>query len=109
MKLKTLKDLKIIEVVGYERPMNDEEDNLPTKFLNGSVELYELRQEAIKWIKEHDWIYDAENDKGHDVPKELELTHVDKEFQTICKWIKMFFNITKEDLKEGDINVQKNK
>ncbi len=60
---------------------------------------FRLKQEAIKWIKEHDWIYDAENDKGHDLPDELNLTHVDKEFQIICKWIKHFFNISEEDLK----------
>ena len=78
-KLKTLKDIK--EVGDWEH----------------IVRVKDLRQEAIKWVEEHDWIYDAENDKGHKVPDELELTHVDKEFQAICNWIKHFFNISEDD------------
>ncbi len=104
MKLKTLKDLEkySFSVEGHTCPVcNLGCGGHELNYCDcEGVEIKNLKQEAIKWIKEHDWIYDAENDEGHDLPEELTLTHVDKEFKFICFWIKHFFNITEEDLKE---------
>ena len=84
MKLKTLKDLNL----------NNLSQSLePIKF---DVEK-ELKQEAIRWVKEHDWV-DSDIIRK-DFPEELESTHEERDFQIICKWIIYFFNITKKDLK----------
>ena len=69
MKLKTLKDLEIVDA--YE--------------FNGKDEvLKEIKKEAIKWVKELRKPLHMED--KYDVPE-------------VIDWIKNFFNITEEDLK----------
>ncbi|KKN27756.1 hypothetical protein LCGC14_0861060 [marine sediment metagenome] len=82
MKLKTLKDLI------YE----GEGDELTSQFIK------ELKQEAIKWVKDIDLqLKEFEHMQGQVVKNEF----VDKVQGLIAtrEWIKHFFNIIEEDLK----------
>lgn len=88
-KLKTLKDIE-------EGEMNDTEEISPGKYRDvycvPAVSRKELRQEAIKWIK------------NINLNKELVfadciLCQNTDERSFVRGWIKHFFNITKEDLK----------
>lgn len=75
MKLKTLKDLQ------------KEADELSF----GGYTIDTLRGEAIKWIKEM---------KNSDIYSETEQGIFESNFN-VQEWIKHFFNITEEDIKNG--------
>ena len=110
--LKTLKNLNVILNTNYYP------DKKLTKLTN-LVPIYDLRQEAIKWIKElireinfknkqiDDWnnIFRSSQRKNI-LPHEANLTEKKENFlKQIGKidsqilWIKHFFNITDEELK----------
>ena len=55
------------------------------------VSLKELKAEAVKWVKE---ITREKYEDINDVPKEVVITALAKD------WIKHFFNLTSEDLKD---------
>lgn len=73
IELKTLKDIR------FFTPGNKTEKSLGNKSIKS-----ELRQEAIKWVKELDTCC---NDKGFASEEEIQ------------KWIKHFFNIEEKELK----------
>ena len=84
MKLKTLKDLEIVQ--------------------DGHYYLQDLKQEAIKWIKhiEKD-IEEIEEElfkrRSKSPLVRVSLSDIPQGFRDQITWIKMFFNITEEDLK----------
>jgi len=69
--LKTIKDLK--KRIYYLDEIKDVSERI-------SIDEKDLRQEAIKWIKS--------------------LNNYDNENMEVKKWIRYFFNITEEELKE---------
>ena len=75
--LKTLKDLK-----GFFLPYEQERHE-------DGVEREELRQEAIKWIN----VVKTDNNKNDEDSEEFAE-------EQLNKWIKLFFNITDEELKK---------
>ena len=63
---------------------------------NGQISIKELRQEAIKWIKNIE-IEDTSGD-GY-----FEFVWINGEMvSNLSDWIKRFFNITEEDLKVSE-------
>ena len=96
MELKTLKDLNLIPIVHQE--WNSPDDAPPI-----SIDLKpikeDLRQEAIKWIKEF------EEYKRRECGEEMCGCHYgdgkigNGSQEEIMDWIKHFFNITEDDLK----------
>jgi len=80
MKLKTLKDLKLIELIGADRDVKQI-----------------IKAEAIKWVKPYDWGSFwkwCRKVKGFDYEnKNIRIAFF------IEAWIEYFFNITEEDLK----------
>lgn len=94
-KLKTLKNLEIWELRRYF----DSGQRLFKTFEHGYSES-DLRQEAIKWIKELDY---AMRHEGKRMPEALcPFSHI-KDWQghtgSIIVFIRYFFNITEEELK----------
>ena len=75
MKLKTLKDLK--RDVPLTTPTS-------SSLLQGVLLETELKAEAVKWVKE----FEPDHEKG-DI--------------TCLTWIKHFFNLTEEEIKDGNI------
>ena len=71
--LKTIKDLK--KRIYYLDEIKDVSERI-------SIDEKDLRQEAIKWIKS--------------------LNNYDNENMEVKKWIRYFFNITEEELKEQE-------
>ena len=85
--LKTLKDIKIRKPKAFELP-----------YLDWYKE--ELKQEAIKWIKEFDKNILKSSDDANCPYCERRLGRPGNEEMLIrIVWIKHFFNITDEDLK----------
>ncbi len=89
--LKTLKDLEREDKV-YSM------DTLEFKRKDSIVYMSDLRQEAVKWIKEF-------SEPDHEFVKDHSLT-IDgirfgnyEELEKVKNWIKHFFNITDEELK----------
>ena len=76
MKLKTLKDLELMK--GWQSTLKDNEMFIKKR----------LKEEAIKWIKKYE-----KDRRGHDAE-----SHVVTGIDSMNRWIKHFFNITKEDL-----------
>jgi len=76
--VKTLKDLKCVcyECNEYPKTTSCKQQKLPS-----AVNVSQLRQSAIEWIK---WIRELEEGK---------------QLFSATNWIKMFFNISEEDLK----------
>jgi len=115
MKLKTLKDLERKEPHSEVVPI-EKMSKLGAKFISHYevpkgeefVLIKELKQEAIKWIKamknkepdyEKDpYEFDAANYKFNFGDEEVYLSW--EEIDAIVSWIKHFFNITEEDLKD---------
>jgi len=99
-KLKTLKDLEIKSI-----------DDVPYE---GLIDIEDLRQEAIKWIKKLNELFTAKkewheinikeyfpyalNEKEH-LALGANRTEILGRIMEIKTWIKYFFNITEEDLK----------
>ena len=106
-KLKTLKDCSAF---------NYPTDMMKTKCILGNYELVicvdELRQEAIKWLKEyrrvrkeceHDLCYKTNiHFGGYDYNKGEQKKYCNEAFFRLEneQWITHFFNLTKEDLEE---------
>ena len=96
MKLKTLKDLQIVP------------ENIEVSLTEGikaweTTEEYiknQLKQEAIKWVKELEIIEEKKCESEHCYPEDRCLI-CDESDEATAKvdWIKYFFNITEEDLK----------
>lgn len=82
IKLKTLKDLEDIRD-DYSEP---------------SVWSSELKEEAIKWIKQLEHYKSLIEPNMTDVMIECIEEEHDRE-QALTEWIKMFFNISNKDLK----------
>ena len=83
MKLKTLKD------IGKEYASSTERGIILNR-----VDINELRQEAIKWVKET---------RGNPTQEITDVLGInidfhEQEFEIIEKWIKYFFNLTVGDL-----------
>lgn len=81
--LKTLKEVKRVW----------EDDNEP--YLENFASIKELRQQAVRWIK----VLKDENFKGWKEEKKYRFAN-----DILITWIKYFFVITKEDLKNEDEN-----
>ena len=82
-KLKTLIDLKYC--VGAK-------ENKDATYLYKTVDINELRNESIKWIKELEWY-----EKNGHIEFEIDGYWFNHKNEVI-KWIKYFFNITNDDL-----------
>lgn len=84
IELKTLKDMS-----------NEFISHSGKKTLN-RVDVKELRAEAVKWVK------DLEKDIG--IEKEADFLDKKKVIliNVVQEWIKFFFNLTEEDLNEGE-------
>jgi hypothetical protein len=99
-KLKTLREIKFFKNKKY--PIIKSYDNIfgHTNWIDTKNIRKQLKQEAIKWIKDIDY---AIKNNGKRIPK-LFIPYENIEdwrgqaFSVIL-WIKHFFNITKEDLK----------
>ncbi len=100
MKLKTLKDLEWRDDYGEGFELTEEAKNEALK--DGTYPttgITELKEEAINWIK-------SMNSEIKNIERIPEAYHKWKEDgspyiqnQEIIRWIKMFFDITEEDLK----------
>ena len=77
MKLKTLKDIEEDIRKGYEAVGDLDNFTFPDE---------ELKQEAIKWVKELQYHNEFERESSA---------------SNVQEWIKHFFNITEEDLSQG--------
>ena len=87
--LKTLKDLKGLTVTKkeyeYMKPLS-----FPINYPN-LISKQELKQEAIAWIKQLESDHPYETDDP--------IFTMDSYIKGQTDWIKMFFNLTEEDLK----------
>lgn len=83
--LKTLKEIEFM--LNPPQIVNDDCSD-EFKFVNSG----NLRQEAIKWIKEHN-----NPQKRYRESYDAEMT--ERERLCVSRWIKYFYNITEEDLK----------
>ena len=97
-KLKTLKDIKPCDII-KEGKYTLFNKIFGKEIKDRHISEFVLKKEAIKWVKEHDWIYDINSDDWYNIPEELQLSHEEKGFEDICNWIKYFFNLTEEDFK----------
>ena len=109
MKLKTLKDIEIKATVSgltrtpesdlkLERYFNRGGEQFPNDFVN----VYELKQEAIKWIKE------ISKDGFRQTPQitmditasteQITKALMTQETDLVVQWIKHFFNIKDKEL-----------
>jgi hypothetical protein len=84
-KLKTLKDFKMWGTCGCSG-----QEGL-------TIEVWRLKQEAIKWIKEFNTEFG--NKGNHITPEDIHI--MNNKCATIL-WIKNFFNITEEELEVKD-------
>ena len=88
------------------KTLNDLNVTLNTKYyldkkLKNIVPIYDLRQEAIKWIKELMQTVRIEGSEIHYNPiKELDIDYYEQHHESVIVFIEHFFNITDEDLKE---------
>ena len=87
-KLRTLK-----EIIPEEKFYNGRETFLPIEIYN------ELRQEAIKYIKDCEKQFPNINKKVFEFPEDVETVCA----RAVRSWIKIFFNINNEDLTEQKI------
>jgi len=113
-KLKTLKDLKRIEddhqilnideIEEYSGYGRTKEDVIKEGDKDSYASFYDLKQEAIRWIKvlEEDAKEIANNNviPYHQGEQQIRCYEFQKKMELVS-WIKNFFNITKEDL-EGE-------
>ena len=83
MKLKTLNDLIV-------KDLFSEKDNI--------VRINELKQEAIKWVKDIDEELEEHKEYQGTITEGWRVNKVQGLIAT-GEWIKNFFNITEEDLK----------
>ena len=96
--LKTFKDLTCWE------DMKKAQSPLEKEFHRGAVQLkHDLRQEAIKWLKELKQSPDEPlvSVKKNDIQEYTRMVSLNiqvAENQSLIMWIKHFFNITEEDL-----------
>lgn len=85
MKLKTLKEINGIE---------SDESGLE---IDGSVDITLLKKEAIKWIKQIPTIEVSGVIFSWERRREMRNLNIN-EVSILISWIKMFFNITEEDV-----------
>ena len=90
MKLKTLKDFRTRSVMVFNCPDETDYD---------IIEADNLKQEAIKWIKEFDRLPLPINELEHQKFLNNFVFNNDTHY-AIKDWIKHFFNITEEDLND---------
>jgi len=93
MKLKTLKDINFVAGLMENKKVNLFIENFEHKV---------SRQEAIKWVKQ---LQEEELEKVEvfmrDTGKKAEEYFMDDSDSSRIIWIKHFFNITEEEIKEG--------
>ena len=84
-KLKTLKDLKVFKRVAFPSSIDKRE------FIN----LEELKAEAILWVKH---MLDSDQMEARRQNTNLSKSQIYESVICTQEWIKIFFNITSEDL-----------
>lgn len=106
MKLKKLKDLEVEEFIFCEKcgkTLTSEGilnymlvEGLDEKHIK-CIEVNEVREEAIKWVKELDGVCDGTWNVGG--LKGFDYEYEGYDSVAICNFIKHFFNLTEKDIK----------